>query len=93
MGEETMESDAASRRIDAQREVTTGNRRGGLRRAVARSVSLGAFLACLLLPGLALGQQNNEGLDIVPLNITNNVTNTAPLFIYIVGTLAANSVS
>jgi hypothetical protein len=87
-----MESGAASRWIDAQREATTGNRRGGLRCAAAGG-ALGAFLACLLLPGFALGQQNNEGLDVVRLNITNNVTNTAPLFIYIVGTLAANSIS
>lgn len=87
-----MESGTASRWIDAQREVTAGNRRGELRRAVARS-ALGAFLACLLLPGLALAQQNDEGLDVVPLNITNNVADTAPLFVYIVGTLAANSIS
>jgi len=31
-----------------------------------------------------------KALDVVPLKITNNVTNTGPLFVYIVGLLAKN---
>jgi Beta-1,3-glucanase len=55
-------------------------------------MSLALFLACIAL-GQAAAQQNNEGLAVVPLKITNNVTNTGPLFVYITGILAANSVS
>jgi hypothetical protein len=50
-------------------------------------MSLGAFLACIWAPSLALGEQNNEGLEIIPLNITNDVGGTRPLFVYIVGIL------
>jgi hypothetical protein len=55
------------------------------------------FATCILAPHLALAQlstqQNNEGLDVIPLNITNNVISTPPLFVYIVGILPKNSIS
>jgi hypothetical protein len=53
--------------------------------------------ACVTVPGLAFAQltsqQNNEGLDVIPLNITNNVIGTPQLYVYIVGILPKNSIS
>jgi hypothetical protein len=88
--EELMESHTASQSVTAQGVGTTSKRGRGLWRALARTMSLGMLLACIAL-GQATAQQNNEGLAVVPLKITNNGTKTAPFFVYIVGLLAANS--
>src|SRR5438034_107496 len=52
-----MESRVTSQCVGAQREITAGSRRSGLRRALVRTMSLGAFLACIWAPSLAPGQQ------------------------------------
>jgi len=85
-----MESHTAPHSVTAQGVGTTSKRGRGLWRALARTMSLGMLLACIAL-GQAAAQQNNEGLAVVPLKITYNGTNTAPLFVYIVGILAAKS--
>jgi len=61
-------------------------------RAYAGHVGCGVRRLHISIPSLALGQ-NNEGLAVIPLNITNNTSNTPELFVYIVGTLAADSVT
>ena len=89
-----MESRGKSQYVGAQGKTNAGNRRSGLRWALVRTMACGAFLAGVWAPSLALGQlsqQNNEGLEIIPLTITNNVTNTAPLFVYIQGLLPRGS--
>ena len=63
--------------------------RGGPWRCVARALSPAAFLA-LALPNLALGQTNNEGLPLIPLQIVNNYNTAQNLFVYIHG-LVPNS--
>jgi hypothetical protein len=88
--EELMESHTASHSVTVQGVVTTSKRGRGLWRALVRPTLLGMFLACMAL-GQAAAQQNNEGLAIIPLKITNNVTNTGALFVYIHGILAADS--
>src|SRR6266536_4079095 len=60
-----------------------------LRRAIARALTLGAFLAGIWSPSLALGQVNdinNEGLALIPLYILdNNSTDVSDLYVYIHG--------
>jgi hypothetical protein len=72
------------------RERINMSRYHRVRRVLLRAVSLGVFVACASIPNLAAAQ-NNEGLAVIPLNITNNVTSTPPLFAYIVGQLGAPS--
>jgi hypothetical protein len=56
-----------------------------------QAVSLGVFVAWASVPNLATAQMNNEGLPVIPLNITNNVTSTPDLFVYITGILTGPS--
>jgi hypothetical protein len=69
-----------------------GANRTGLSRSLVHAMSLGALLACLWVPGLALGYElNNEGLPIIPLTIVNKINLPTPLYIYIVGTIGKRS--
>src|SRR5437667_1830451 len=88
-----MESRTTSPCVRASREITTRRRQSGLRRALVRTMlSLAAFLAGIWIPlGQLAADQNNEGLDVIPLNISNNVNGTPPLFVYIVGILPQSS--
>jgi hypothetical protein len=65
------------------------NRSKAFWRAFVRALPPATFLA-LAIPGLALGQTNNEGLPLVPLQIVNNYDTARNLFVYIHG-LVANS--
>ncbi len=89
-----MESRATSQYAGAEKKITARSRRSGLRWALLRAMACGAFLAAMWAPSLALGQpteQNNEGLNIIPLDITNNVTTAPALFVYIVGIVPKGS--
>ncbi len=69
---------------------TSTNRGRAVWRALARVLSPTTFLA-LAIPSLALGQTNNEGLPLVPLQIVNNYNTTENLFVYIHGLLASST--
>jgi hypothetical protein len=88
-----MENRITSQRVSVLGEIASGNRWSGLRRRLVRAISVAAFVACTSIPCLAEAQQNNEGLDIVPLNIANNLPGSRLLFVYIIGQLGTNSVS
>jgi hypothetical protein len=79
-----MESRATSPCVRAQGEVTTGNRRSGLERALVRAVSLAAFVACIGIPSLALAN-NNAGLRTIPLHFSNHINQAQNLYILIFG--------
>jgi hypothetical protein len=91
--EERMKNHTMSQRLSVRGEIAAGNRRSQVGRRLVRAISVAAFVVWTSIPCLAEAQQNNEGLDIVPLNITNNLPNARPLFVYIYGQLAANSIS
>jgi hypothetical protein len=79
-----MESRATSQCAGAQGEITSGNRRSGLRRALVRAMSVAAFVACISIPSLALAN-NNAGLRTIPLHISNHINPAANLYILIYG--------
>jgi hypothetical protein len=79
-----MESRATSPCVRAQGEVTTGNRRSGLERALVRAMSLAAFVACIGIPSLALAN-NNAGLRTIPLHFSNHINQAQNLYILIFG--------
>jgi hypothetical protein len=58
----------------------------GLWRTITRVLSPAALLA-LAIPSLALGQTNNEGLPLIPLQIVNNYNSAQSLYVYIHGIL------
>src|SRR5689334_18084081 len=49
-----------------------------------RAISLAAFLACTLVPSLALAN-NNAGLRTIPLHISNHLNQAQNLFVLIFG--------
>jgi Beta-1,3-glucanase len=81
-----MERRGKSQYVGAQGKITAGNRRSGLRRALVRTMSLCAFLACILAPSLALAN-NNAGLKTIPLHISNHTNQAANLYILIFGVI------
>jgi hypothetical protein len=63
------------------------NNPGVLWRTIARALSPAALLA-VAIPSLALGQINNEGLPVIPVQIVNNYNTAQSLYVFIYGTVA-----
>ena len=64
----------------------------GLQRALACAMSLGAFVICMWFPDLAFAN-NNVGLKVIPLHITNNLNRAADLYVWISGVTNTDTAS
>ena len=69
---------------DKRKHERRATDRGGLWRAITHALSTAALLA-VAIPSLALGQTNNEGLPVIPVQIVNNYNTAQTLFVYIHG--------
>jgi hypothetical protein len=67
-----------------QRKIRVDNHLAGSWRGAVSAIWAAAFLP-IWQPNLALGQQNNVGLPVVPLHISNHFDTTDHLFVWIFG--------
>lgn len=81
----------SSRKLEREALIKDDYRK--VRSALRRALLVAALVAGTWTPSVALGQVNNEGLPVIPLKITNNVINTPPLFVYIIGQVLNASVT
>jgi hypothetical protein len=87
----TIELVNSSRKLEREALIKGDYRK--VRSALRRALLVAALVACTWIPSLALGQQNNEGLPVIPLNINNNMANAPAIYVYITGILAARSIT
>src|ERR1700704_4216193 len=81
----------SSRKLERESLIKDDYRK--VRSALRCALLVAALVACTWTPSLALGQVNNEGLPVIPLNINNNMANAPVIYVYITGILAARSIT